>query len=310
MAGFIIWMKQIRANFLVLAILLVAVGLALSYKYFPETSDFNLIHAMLILIGVVSSHISVNLFNEYSDYKSKIDYETERTPFSGGSGILVKGITNPSSVHFAAYLSLFIAAIIGIYFTAVSHWLILVFAIIGAFAIVFYTDFLAKLVLGELFAGLALGTLVVAGTFISMTTTPESIVFEIIPQEVIWLAIPPGLLTTLLLLINEFPDIKADKKGGRRNLAIILGKKRAAYIYTVGMASVFGMIVLLPIFHISSYWLYIALIPLPVAIKACITAIRYRDNNQKFVSALGSNIITVLSTDLLIAISVLISPVQ
>jgi 1,4-dihydroxy-2-naphthoate octaprenyltransferase len=47
----------------------------------------------LLLAGVVLAHISVNLFNEYSDYKTGIDFNTHRSPFSGGSGMIVSGKT-------------------------------------------------------------------------------------------------------------------------------------------------------------------------------------------------------------------------
>ena len=63
-------MAQIRANFLILAAFLVVIGLAFSIKYPADTGEpFNVIHAVMLVIGVVLSHISVNLFNEYSDFK-------------------------------------------------------------------------------------------------------------------------------------------------------------------------------------------------------------------------------------------------
>ena len=74
--------------------------------------------------------------------------------------------------------------------------------------------------LGELFAGLSLGTLVVLGTYISMTASPGTPLKQLLPAEVIWISIPPGILTSLLLLINQFPDVEADKKGGRKHLVI------------------------------------------------------------------------------------------
>jgi 1,4-dihydroxy-2-naphthoate octaprenyltransferase len=36
----------------------------------------------------VGVHVAVNALNEASDYKTGIDFNTERTPFSGGSGTL------------------------------------------------------------------------------------------------------------------------------------------------------------------------------------------------------------------------------
>lgn len=305
--AFKIWMAQIRANFLILAVFLVVIGLAFSLKYPPESgASFNIFHALLLIIGVVLSHISVNLFNEYSDFKTKIDYYTKRTPFSGGSGMITSGKTRPENVRIVGITTLVIAASAGIYFAFVSHWIIIIFSLVGGFSVLFYTNFLAKNVLGELFAGLSLGTLVVMGTYISMTANPGMPVSQLLPVELIWISIPPGILTSLLLLINQFPDFKADKEGGRRHLVIRFGIKKASYIYTSGMFITFGIIVMMPIVNISSFWIYLALIPLPLAVKACLTAIRHGDDLARMIPALGNNVLAVLGTDLLLAVAVFI----
>jgi len=304
---FKIWMAQIRANFLILAVLLVAIGLALSYKYQTgAVQNFNIINVILLLIGVVSAHISVNLFNEYSDFKTKIDFNTQRTPFSGGSGVMTRKLIKPKKVLSIAVLTLILSSIIGIYFALLSHWLIILISLIGAFSILFYTNVLTKYVLGELIAGLTLGSLVVIGTFIAINGNSISDLSQLIPTEVYLLSIPPGILTSLLLLINQFPDSEADKEGGRRHLVIVFGKKAAAYIYTFGMFLTFGTIVILPILGISTSWIYLALLPLPLAVKASVTAIKYGHDNQKLIPALGSNVITVLATDLLLAVAIII----
>ncbi len=300
-----IWLSQMRANFLLLAVVLVAIGLMFAAKYQPF-EEFNFAHALLILIGVISAHSSVNLFNEYFDYKNKIDFNTERTPFSGGSGMLTAGYTNYKSVLITAISTLIVSVIIGIYFAIVSNWIILLIAAIGAFAIIFYTNFLAKILLGELFAGLTLGTLVVIGTYIAMTASPEMTLANLVPQEVWLVSIPPGILTALLLLLNEFPDAKADKEGGRNHLVIRLGKKKAAYLYFFGLFSTFGIIILLPILEVASPWLYLALLPIPLAFKAGMSAIKHGDDTIKLIPSLGINVLVVLSTDLLLAVSVLI----
>ena len=302
-----VWMAQIRAPFLILAVFLVIIGLAFSVKY-PQTANFsfNWFHAVLLVLGVLLSHISVNLFNEYSDFQTKIDFNTSRTPFSGGSGMITSGLTRPAQVKTVGIITLAIAALIGVYFTYISHWSVFVFALIGAFSVLFYTNFLAKRVLGELFAGLALGTFVVLGTYVAMTASPGMGLKGLFPAELIWISIPPGILTSLLLLINQFPDTEADKAGGRRHLVIRFGWKGASYIYTGGMFATFAIIVLMPIMGISSAWIYIALLPLPLAIKASVTAIKHGNDFGKIVPALGSNVMTVLLTDLLLAVAVFI----
>jgi len=307
MSNFKIWMAQIRANFLVLAVFLVIIGLAFSLKY-PSTpgQSFSFFHAILLIIGVVLSHVSVNLFNEYSDFKTKIDFYTKRTPFSGGSGMITGGKTKPGAVRIVGICSLLVAFAIGMYFTIIAHWIIIVISLTGLFSILFYTNFLAKHFLGEMFAGLALGTLVVIGAYIAMTASPGMPLTKLLPEEVIWVSIPPGILTSLLLFINQFPDIEADKLGGRRHLVIILGWKRASYVYAAGMLLTFVIIVLCPIIGISSFWIYLALLPLPLAVKASITAIKFGNDTAKLITALGSNVITVLATDFLLAVAVFI----
>ena len=300
-----LWMAQMRAPFLLLAILLVAIGLAFGWKYHPPGTEFNPFHAIMLIVGVVSAHISVNLFNEYSDTKTEIDLHTERTAFSGGSGIVSSGKLSTKSVFRMAVATFLLAFGIGLYFSLATHWIIALFTALGALTILFYTNFLAKIGLGELFAGLTLGTFVVLGSYVVMTANPSMAIGDLFPHDVLLISIPPGILTALLLLINEFPDVEADKTGGRNHLVISLGRKKAAIVYTLGMFATFGVIIGAALFNIVSPWFMLALIPLPFAYKAVQGAIKHGDNIPKLAPALGMNVITVLSTDLLIAVSVM-----
>ncbi len=300
-----IWLAQTRANFLLLAVFLVLIGLAYAAKYNPE-GTFNWWSAILIMAGTISAHISVNLLNELSDLHTKIDYMTQRTPFSGGSGMLTAGKTRPGQVRFAALFTLILSTGVGAYFTITAHWTIALISILGALTIVFYTNTLARYMLGEFFAGLALGTLVVIGAYIAMNGTPGTALTALVPIEVCLISIPPGILTFLLLLLNEFPDVEADKTGGRKHLVIRFGKKTAAKIYAAGLFVTFAIILLLPLLQIASFWLYLALLPLPMALKASQTTVKHAENTEKLVPAMGMNVMIVLATDLLIAISVII----
>jgi 1,4-dihydroxy-2-naphthoate octaprenyltransferase len=46
-------------------------------------------------------------------------------------------------------------------------------------------------------------------------------------------SVPAYLMTFNLLFLNEFPDEAADRQGGRRNLVILFGRKKAAWIYSL-----------------------------------------------------------------------------
>ena len=297
--GFVIWLKQMRADFLVLAVLLTMIGLALAAN---SGVEFSFLKAALLLVGVVSSHIAVNLFNEYWDYKTKVDFYTERTPFSGGSGNLQKGWTKPGQVFLAGTIALVICLAIGIYFTLESHWIIAVFAIVGAVSIFFYNIVFARIMLGEIISGLSLGTLVVLGVYVGMTATSWDLSFaQILPTAVILISIPPGILTTQLLFLNEFPDAEADKKGGRRHWVIVFGKKISAWMYSVLMVSVYVMILIIFFMKFTTWTILLALLTWPIAMNAIRIAINHHSNMEKLMPALGMNVLTILGTDFLIA---------
>ncbi len=302
------WMIQIRSNFLLLAVILSLLGLALAGLWMKKTGTgaFNVIEAMVLVLGVVLTHVSVNLFNEYSDSQTGIDDNTRRTPFSGGTGMIQAGKTTPLAVSTAAWQTLFWAFLIGLYFTIMSHWMVMVIMIIGALSIVFYTTHFAKVLMGEFIAGLSLGSLVVIGAFVAMIGGSAATTRELFPAEVIILSIPPGILTSLLLFLNEFPDADVDKAGGRFHLVIFLGRKRASYLYIAGLVLTYAFIVAAPVAGLSSWWVLLGCGTIPLALKAGIMALKHAEDIPKLVPALGINVMVVLVTDLLLAVAVVL----
>jgi 1,4-dihydroxy-2-naphthoate octaprenyltransferase len=286
----IIWFQQIRAPFLILSVVLVLIGTAAAHS-----DGFNQLgYTALLLTGVVLSHVSVNLFNELSDFKTEIDLFTFRTPFSGGSGMMLSGKTSPGVVKMAAYGTMAAAGIIGLYFIWVSGWLILLFIVAGAFAIRFYTSHLAKWLIGELIAGLTLGTFVVLGSYY--------VIAGHLSREIVLLSIPPGILTGLLLLMNEFPDEEADKRGGRNHLVIYFGKKISAKLYTFGLAAVYLIILIIPFISDTTFLVLVALLTIPVAVWSSVLVLRNYGDSTRMVPALGMNVGVVILTDFLLAL--------
>ena len=286
-----IWAAQIRAPFLLLAVMLALIGGAVAL----DDGAFHGFRFFLALVGVVLAHVAVNLVNELSDHKTKIDFHTQRTPFSGGSGTLQAGHLSYSTVRAVAGAVLLSAFAIGLYLSWVSGWALMLFILAGGGATVFYTTHLARWVLGELAAGLCLGTFVVLGTYFAQTGT--------LTANVVLLAIPPGILTSLLLLLNEFPDVEADREGGRRHLVIVLGRRRAAFVYTAALAATYLGLVGGVVAGLFPKTILLTLLTLPLALKASLTAIRHGEELDKLVPALGANVGVVLGTDLLIAVA-------
>jgi 1,4-dihydroxy-2-naphthoate octaprenyltransferase len=286
-----IWAAQIRVPFLFLSVLLVLVGGAVAY----QDGVFNGFRLLLTMVGVILAHIAVNLYNEWSDFQTGIDFHTKRTPFSGGTGSLPQGLTSPRAVRGAAFGTLWVAFALGVYLSWASGWFLMVFIVLGGLAARFYTTHLARWMMGELAAGICLGTFVVLGTYYAQTGT--------LTPAVIWLSVPPGILTALLLLLNEFPDVEADLQGRRRHLVIVLGRRRAAILYTAALAVNYFVLLLGVATGSFPATVLLTLLTLPLAFKAAYGAFRYGGSLEKLVPALGANVGLVLGTNLLITIA-------
>jgi len=286
-----VWFQQIRGPFLILSIVLTLIGIATAHWH----GFGNIWHSLLLTVGVVLAHVSVNLFNEISDYKNKIDENTARTPFSGGSGMLQSGRTTVSRVTCVAYLALLAAGIIGLYFCLVSGWMILFFMVCGALAVRFYTSHLAKWLIGELVSGLTLGSFVVIGAHYALTS--------FMSPDIIYIALVPGILTVLLLFLNEFPDAEADRKGGRRHLVIFFGREKSAVIYAFAVVLVFALLAAGPFVLNIPYTVLITLATLPLGVAAIFLTLKYYGEPARLVPAQGLNVALVIMTDLLLAVA-------
>ncbi len=209
----------IRAPFLALPVTLVAAGTAAA----AYEGSWSPVRAGLALVGLLALHAAVNTLNEISDHRRGIDLETRRTPFSGGSGTLPEGRLPVGAAWAVAGISLAVGAAVGVWFLVQVGGPLVPVLVVGAVCVIGYSDALARAGLGELAAGLGLGALPVYATALVQAghAGPAAAAASV-----------PAFLTTFdLLLLNEFPDEAADRRGGRRNLVLALGRRRAALVY-------------------------------------------------------------------------------
>lgn len=290
-----IWFKETRPQFLILSLVLVLLGTSIACN----DGYFSLLKFILTTAGLLLAHISVNVLNDYFDYKSGLDAQTTPTAFSGGSTILIQGLLKPESVYRFGLVSLFGAFCIGLYLTLISGWQLLILIFIGGLIIYSYTLFLTKWLIGELFAGLGLGTLPVIGTYFIQTGA--------VNLEILIVSLIPGLLTANLLLLNEFPDLEADRKAGRYHLVILFGKKKASILYTGIVFLAYFFIAGGVISGIMPKPALLALITSVFAWKAVTITFRNYDKEiEKIIPALKNNVIMILGTDILLALGYLL----
>jgi 1,4-dihydroxy-2-naphthoate octaprenyltransferase len=283
------WLKEIRAPFLSLSVVLVFLGTSIAFA----EGVFHPWRALLALVGLVALHVSVNVLNEYSDYqRTGIDLYTSPTPFSGGSGMLVAGKIAPAHAHAVGIGCLALGVGIGLFFLWLTNLWLLPLLLLGGFAVYFYTDFLARYALGEVFAGLGLGSLPVLGASFVQT--------EHYSIQAVAGAIPAGILTFNLLLINEFPDLEADTWGGRKNLLIAFGALTGGRTYTVLLVFMYVWIALAALTGFMPVYCLAAVATAAIAWKPMKWTWTGGVTRDGTVPALAANVVTNLATQTLL----------
>ena len=216
-----VWLRVIRVRFLLASVIAVSVGLSLHWW---QTSAIEIFDSILIFAGVMALHASVDLLNDFWDFKRGIDTKTKRTKMSGGTGVLPEGLLKPSSVYRAGVAFLVIGSAIGAYFVFTDGIIIAVILGFAILSIYFYSTKIVDSGMGEFFVAVK-GSMIVLGTFFIQS---GSITFEAILAGV-----AVGSLSSLVLFIASFPDHDADKSKGRKTLVIALGKKKAVKVFWV-----------------------------------------------------------------------------
>src|SRR4030066_581098 len=213
------WLILPRFQFLPLTVIMVSLGTAIA----AYEGYFHFGHFLLAMVGSILVHITVNVINDYHDYMDGIDLNTQRTPFSGGSGVLPSNLLRPKQAFWFGTTCILIAMVIGVYFVMVRGWLLFPLLLVAGFSAYFYNIYLSKWFLGEFFAGLNFGPILVLGSYYVQTGRYS--------WEAFVASLAPGILTANLLFLNEFPDREADQKGGRRHLVITMGKENARFLF-------------------------------------------------------------------------------
>ena len=289
-----VWLRVIRVRFLLASVIAVSVGLALTWR---QNSSIDPLDAILIFAGVMALHASVDLLNDFWDFKRGIDTKTKRTKMSGGTGVLPEGLLKPSSVYRAGITFLIIGSVIGSYFV-ITHGIII--GIILGFAILsiyFYSTKIVDSGLGEFFVAVK-GSMIVIGTFFiqSGEITIESILGGIVV----------GVLSSLVLFIASFPDHDADKSKGRKSLVIAVGKEKAAKLFWIFPLISYITIIIGVSANLFPLVSLITLVTIPLMIKSGLGLRKNFDSIENLVPFMSSTLMFSRITGALFVVSFLI----
>ena len=220
------WLKLSRPQFHTVGGLPFILGLTLSWRIGnPINWPVFLLGLLVVILIMLAAYYGGEAYDIREDTTTWSD---GGNPFSGGSGMVVKGRITPQRAKQASLTAFLAAILLGIFIQfglKTGPWT-LPLGLTGALAGYFYSMPPLRWVkrgVGELLIGFCYGWLPVATAFYLQTGSLHPLVY--------WLSIPIGCTIFNVILLNEFPDYQGDSQAGKRNLVVRLGRDRASKIY-------------------------------------------------------------------------------
>ncbi|KPL87086.1 1,4-dihydroxy-2-naphthoate polyprenyltransferase [Ardenticatena maritima] len=219
------WLMAARPKTLPASVAPVLVGCALAY----HDGVFNWSAAFAALIVALFLQIGSNFANDYFDFVKGADTPDRVGPVR----VAASGLLSPRELQMGMVVVFGIAAVAGLYLAATAGWHLLWVGAAAIVAAVLYTGGplpYGYVGLGDVFVFIFFGVVAVAGTYYVQARALTPLALAV--------SVPPGLLITAILVVNNLRDIRTDARAGKRTLAVLLGERgtRREYALLVGGA--------------------------------------------------------------------------
>jgi 1,4-dihydroxy-2-naphthoate polyprenyltransferase len=249
------WVLAIRPRTLPAAAAGVVMGSALAWR----DGFFRIDAALTCLFAALLLQIGSNLANDVFDFERGTD-TPERL---GPTRVTQAGLLTPAQVKFGMGVVFSIAALLGIYLAWLGGWPIIFIGLAAIISAIAYTGGpfpLGYYGLGDIFVFIFFGLAAVAGTYYVQAGSVSSAAW--------WMTIPPGLIITAILVVNNLRDLENDRKGGKHTLAVILGERFTKTEYLLCMLLAYLVLPLAAWLGIVSWFSLLAWGSLPIAFRA------------------------------------------
>ena len=212
------WLLAARPKTLPAAIVPVWAGCVLAWKL---QGSWNPWLAFCTLAGAICIQIATNFFNDAIDAQKGADTEKRLGP----TRVTASGLISRRAVFIAAGVFLFLATLCGVVLYQAVGWPIIAIGLPSLYLAYGYTGGpfpLAYRGMGEVFVVAFFGIIAVGGTvLIQMNQWRE---------EAMLLGFQIGLLSAVLISINNLRDREEDASTGKNTMAVRLGDRGARFL--------------------------------------------------------------------------------
>jgi 1,4-dihydroxy-2-naphthoate octaprenyltransferase len=225
-SGFRVWVAAARPATLPAAAAGVAVGLGAALGV---GTPFRIDTAIGCLLVALLLQVAANFANDLSDFRRGADTETRVGPLR----VAAAGLVTERQLEVAIAIVLVLAGVVGLWLATIGGWVLVALGALAMVAALAYTGGpfpYGYRALGEVFVFVFFGLVAVVGTAYLQALRLDPVFLAA--------AVPPGLLITAILVVNNLRDIETDAAAGKRTLAVMIGKRRtqAEYGALLGVA--------------------------------------------------------------------------
>jgi 1,4-dihydroxy-2-naphthoate octaprenyltransferase len=283
------WLAGARPRTLPAALAPVLVGTGAA----AALDGFRPVPALLALVVALALQVAVNYANDYSDGRRGTDADRV-----GPMRLVGSGAAAPRQVLVAAGLAFAVAAVAGLALAALSSWWLVAVGAACIAAAWTYTGGplpYGYRALGEVFVFVFFGLVAVVGTTYAQTRGIEGLAVAA--------AVPVGLLSVALLMVNNLRDIAGDARVGKRTLAVLLGERATRLAY-VGLLVV--ALAVVAAIGVARPWALLGLLAAPLAVPPSRTVLS-GGRGPALIGALQGTGLLTLATGVLLATGLALS---
>ncbi|MDR3268033.1 MAG: prenyltransferase [Tannerella sp.] len=233
-----------------------------------QAEGFSVYLGLLAVVGVMAGHLSINLFDDYFDYKIKKPDFRDAMLRKGFRARIAKcayitsGKSDLKQLLIACFAFGAVAVSMGFLIFLYRGNMILWLALITAFLGVSYSGAPLRLSyhgLGEILIGIMFGPLLMAGVYYSACGQ--------LSWQVLFVSVPVGLLVANIVYVHAIMDYEPDKEAGKMTVAVWLKNKTwmlacLLILLTIAFSSIIGGVIA---GYLSPRYL-LTLLTLPMAI--------------------------------------------
>lgn len=256
-----IWMAASRPKTLPAAAAPVVAASALAW----HDGVFRVGPALACLVTALLMQIAANLANDLFDFQHGADTPDRLGPLR----VTQAGLLSQGQVKIGLIICFTLSALLGLYVALVSSWPIILIGVLAIIAALAYSGGplpYGYYGLGELGVFLFFGLAAVGGTYYGQAIT--------LTQAVFLIAAAMGFLSSAILVVNNLRDIETDKAGGKKTLAVLLGRTITKLEYCILIGVGYIIPIVLWVTGFSNSWIFLTFLSLPFAVHACLNVNR------------------------------------